>query len=118
MLKQKRLLGWMGVLGFSALATLLTGCPSMPEPPAAGPPPHVGMVTPPPGNPAGGKICKGDSECGAGQTCDFGPGCGPGVCAAPHPCTRDLVPYCGCDGQTFRGSGNCPSRPFARKGGC
>jgi len=28
------------------------------------------------------------------------------------------VTYCGCDGQTFQGSGSCPPRPYSHRGAC
>jgi hypothetical protein len=33
-------------------------------------------------------------------------------------CTRDLAEYCGCDGQTFTGSGSCPGGRYAYRGAC
>jgi hypothetical protein len=67
-----------------------------------------------------GDACLASSECASG-TCE-GQGCGPdepGVCApAKRGCTRDLRPYCGCDGQTFRTSGSCPGRRYEKKGEC
>ena len=61
------------------------------------------------------------SVAGASGMCE-GQGCGagaPGRCAAARrACTKDLRPYCGCDGKTFRSSGSCPGRRFAHPGAC
>ena len=67
-----------------------------------------------------GAACLANSDCESGA-CE-GQGCGPdtpGVCAArQRACTRDLRAYCGCDGQTFKGSGSCPGNRYAHKGAC
>jgi hypothetical protein len=67
-----------------------------------------------------GAACLEGSECASG-VCE-GEGCGgetPGTCMPrARGCTRDLRAYCGCDGQTFRGSGSCPMRRFAHRGEC
>ena len=63
--------------------------------------------------------CTDDSDCDGG-ICE-GEGCGPGegTCVPrDRMCTRDLRPYCGCDGQTFRSSGSCPGKRFAHRGEC
>jgi hypothetical protein len=69
---------------------------------------------------AAGEPCLEAGDCASG-VCE-GPGCGPdqpGTCApAQRACTRDLRPYCGCDGQTFRTSGSCPGQRFAFRGEC
>lgn len=69
---------------------------------------------------ADGSACLESSDCASG-ICE-GEGCGddtPGVCApAGRACTRDLRPYCGCDGETFRTSGSCPGKRFAFRGMC
>ncbi len=69
---------------------------------------------------ADGAACLADGDCASG-VCE-GQGCGPdepGVCAPKsRACTKDLRPYCGCDGQTFRTSGSCPGRRYAAKGEC
>ena len=63
--------------------------------------------------------CKTDAECATGQSCGFTQGCDtPGVCGPPKMCTKDLVPYCGCDGTEFRGSSTCPARAFRHRGKC
>ncbi len=66
-----------------------------------------------------GSACNQGSDCASG-VCE-GMGCGPGqgVCAAANRiCTRDLVDYCGCDGQSFSGSGTCPGQRYEKRGAC
>ncbi|MCE9579968.1 MAG: hypothetical protein K8W52_43020 [Deltaproteobacteria bacterium] len=73
----------------------------------------------PPAKAADGAACAADDDCASG-TCE-GQGCGDanGVCAPQkRACTKDRRAYCGCDGQTFYGSGSCPGHRFAHKGGC
>ncbi len=64
--------------------------------------------------------CLSDADCDGG-VCE-GQGCGddePGTCKPKsRMCTRDSRAYCGCDGQTFRGSGSCPGRRYAAQGEC
>ena len=64
--------------------------------------------------------CLAASDCASG-VCE-GQGCGddqPGTCQpAARACTKDLRTYCGCDGQTFRGSGSCPGQRNAAAGEC
>ncbi len=62
------------------------------------------------------KSCISATDCEPSQQCE-GP-CGQAVCMRPRRCTRDLRPYCGCDGKTFRSSGSCPGRPFSKRGPC
>jgi hypothetical protein len=67
-----------------------------------------------------GAPCLAGADCESG-VCE-GMGCGddqPGVCAArERGCTRDLRPFCGCDGETFRASSSCPGRRYAHPGPC
>ena len=67
---------------------------------------------------AGHDPCTSDRPCNLGActglSCDTPWQCVP----EPGGCTEDLAPYCGCDGQTFRGSSTCPPRPFAYRGAC
>lgn len=67
-----------------------------------------------------GGLCESGSECASG-ICE-GQGCTPerkGICMARNrSCTRDLRTYCGCDGQTFRGSGSCPGRRYSARSAC
>lgn len=117
---------------------LLAGCPAAsppPVPPAERDPqvePQPRDDQPPVAVPPGdagaalavdrgaGEPCLEGAECASG-VCE-GEGCGvdePGTCApAQRACTRDLRPYCGCDGQTFRTSGSCPGRRYAYRGEC
>lgn len=80
-----------------------------------------GGSEPAPGGPAAdGEPCQAAADCQSG-VCE-GEGCGadtPGTCASTkRACTRDYRPYCGCDGQTFHGSGTCPGQRFAHRGEC
>jgi hypothetical protein len=76
----------------------------------------------PAGNPEGkpdGEACSGSKECKSG-VCE-GQGCGfnVGKCMPQNRmCTRDLVKYCGCNGETFGASGSCPGRLFKARGEC
>lgn len=67
-----------------------------------------------------GSKCTNGTQCASG-ICE-GEGCGddqPGACMArDRQCTLDLRQYCGCDGQTFQGSGSCPGGRFAKRGKC
>lgn len=68
---------------------------------------------------ADGAPCSDGSQCRSG-ICE-GMGCGPDEarCAPKErACTKDLVPYCGCDGMTFRSSSTCPGRPYRYRGAC
>lgn len=66
-----------------------------------------------------GTPCANSAQCPAGQLCQGAPGCGVRwTCGAAPGCTRDLVPYCGCNGQTFRASSTCPGQPYAYRGEC
>ena len=65
---------------------------------------------------AAGASCLSAADCGPDMVCE-GQGCGedqPGTCQPLlRPCTMDLRPYCGCDGQTFLASGSCPGARYA-----
>lgn len=39
-------------------------------------------------------------------------------CSDEVACSRDLVSYCGCDGETFEGSSNCAPLAYAHRGAC
>ncbi len=68
--------------------------------------------------PEGGE-CSAPGQCAEGLFCAGEEGCdATWTCQPMRPCTRDLVMYCGCDGETFEGSGTCPSRPYAHRGAC
>ncbi len=70
----------------------------------------------------GGKdaACNATADCAADMICE-GQGCGDmeGRCVPKQrACTRDLRPYCGCDGVTFRASGSCPGARYRSQGAC
>jgi hypothetical protein len=112
------------------LSTLLLGCPANQSPPPveATPVPVETPVTPPPtpeppADPpkkADGEACLTAAECNSG-VCE-GQGCTddlPGTCAPElRACTKDLVPYCGCDGVEFSTSGSCAGRRYVNRGSC
>ena len=65
------------------------------------------------------RACTTGDDCRAGQVCWGVPGCGTAwSCIRARGCRRDSVPYCGCDGVTFRASSTCPGRPFVYRGAC
>lgn len=104
--------------------------PAETTPAPAATPGDAGKTTPEPaagGTPAeGAKGAKGDGDaCDKSDDCASGvcegEGCGPkqGKCAAKdRKCTMDLRSYCGCDGKSFQGGGNCPKKRYAKKGAC
>jgi hypothetical protein len=137
----KRISILFGGTTFLTLAATLVGCPAPPPPatPVPASEPTTTPVTPtatptatatatPTAAPTAevdplearpGKTCSADADCVKGESCRFFPGCDvPGTCGPPRACTRDLVPFCGCDGTNFRGSSSCPVKPFRHKGGC
>lgn len=72
----------------------------------------------------GGTTPEGES-CVTGEDCESGVceglGCGDdnGTCVSLlRACTADLGEYCGCDGETFYGSGSCPGDRYASVGPC
>ena len=68
---------------------------------------------------AEGPPCSTSDDCPDGTFCIGPEGCDvQWTCQPFRPCTRDLRPYCGCDGQTFQSSGTCPERPYAHRGPC
>lgn len=72
-----------------------------------------------PAAPAEGTPCTSFDDCAQGEICAGPEGCDvPWTCQPSRPCTRDLVTYCGCDGQTTQGSGSCPPGPYSRRGEC
>lgn len=110
-----------------ASVMLLLGCPPQGTAPSTPPssPPSSGYQPPPssdqtPPPPAAGESCLTGSDCASG-ICE-GQGCDdahPGTCApADRMCTRDARAYCGCDGQTFTGSGSCAGKRYASAGAC
>jgi len=86
---------------------------------SAPPPPPAGGGTENPDGKAAGAPCSMAKECQS-NICE-GQGCGynAGRCAPSNRrCTRDLVAYCSCSGQTFGASGTCPGRIYRHKGVC
>jgi hypothetical protein len=72
-----------------------------------------------PGNGANGDSCSAPSDCASGICEGEGCGEGGGTCASNERiCTLDYVEYCGCDGETFGGSGNCPGQRYQSTGPC
>ncbi len=66
-----------------------------------------------------GVPCTSTADCGEGAMCLGGEGCGmQWTCVPQRVCTRDLVRYCGCNGETFTDSGTCPSQPYEHRGAC
>jgi hypothetical protein len=67
----------------------------------------------------GNTICTEDADCPSGSTCTGMEGCATHwTCVRRRRCTRDLVPFCSCEGATFAASSTCPGRPFAHRGEC
>lgn len=68
---------------------------------------------------ANGAPCSRGAECESGVCEGMGCGVDEARCAPQgRACTRDLVPYCGCDGVTFSASSTCPGRPYRARGRC
>jgi hypothetical protein len=108
-------------LAAAAAIALLGACPKTGPTSTPPPPPDEKPVEgEPPVAGADGAPCLRADECTSG-VCE-GEGCGddaPGTCApAARACTKDLRPYCGCDGVTFRTSGSCPGQRFSARAEC
>lgn len=72
-----------------------------------------------PGTDPNARPCTTSADCGNNESCVGGEGCNtPWICQPERICTQDLVPYCGCDQQTFRASSSCPNRPYVHRGAC
>ena len=88
----------------------------------APPPEHqqgAATAAPPPSQQEQSSACNTSADCPDGMSCRGEAGCdAQWTCQPESPCTADLVPFCGCDGQVFRGSSSCPPRPYSRRGGC
>ena len=67
-----------------------------------------------------GGACERGEQCASGVCEGFGRGGDrPGRCMSRNrSCTRDLRPFCGCDGKTFQASGSCPGRRFSARRAC
>lgn len=115
------------------IAVLAAGCsgPSEPQPepvpivlnePEATEPTGTEGDAPPLETPAAeaeGTPCTSSADCAQGEMCSGPEGCDvTWTCQPAGPCTRDLVTYCGCDGQTIQGSGSCPPAPYSHRGEC
>lgn len=79
----------------------------------------------PPTDPTRASLLETNAPCSAGAECQSGvcegQGCEGelGRCMPEsRPCFRDLVPFCGCDGETFRASSNCPRQRYRARGVC
>jgi hypothetical protein len=113
---------WILALAVSAVVTM-AGCGSVVLQPVpsdaaadASAPPDATM---PPGDAM--RPCRSHADCNAWEECHIREGCDvPSYCGPRlgRPCTEDLAPYCGCDGQTFMASSTCPTRVYARRGPC
>lgn len=69
--------------------------------------------------PPAGKTCKSNADCAQGEQCSGPQGCGSvWTCGPPRVCTRDLVTFCGCNGEEFKASGSCPTQPYRARGKC
>lgn len=76
-------------------------------------------VAPDPEPTSDATACTSQSDCPEGQLCAGEAGCDSvWTCQDPRPCTRDLVTYCACSGETVQGSGSCPPEPYERRGAC
>ena len=65
------------------------------------------------------RTCSSNADCRRGEQCFGPPGCGMAWrCERVRGCGGPRGELCGCDGQTFRGSLQCPGRPIARRGAC
>ena len=63
--------------------------------------------------------CTTSEDCPQGQICSGDAGCDTSwTCKPPRPCTRDLVTFCGCDGETFQSSSSCPGAQYRNVGQC
>jgi hypothetical protein len=113
----------MRIIAIAAVVLLFAACAPQnnPQPMPPGPAPSNGYEPAPadPG-PSNDLSCLTGADCESG-VCE-GMGCGddqPGRCVTEdRRCTRDYAAYCGCDGQTFHGSGSCPGARYSAKGEC
>lgn len=65
------------------------------------------------------RTCTSSADCRGGEQCYGPPGCGMAWrCERVRGCAGPRGELCGCDGQTFRASLQCPGRPILRRGAC
>ena len=65
------------------------------------------------------RICESTADCRRWQVCFGAAGCGGGWrCERVRGCSRQRVAFCGCDGETFMASPECPGRTFLHRGTC
>lgn len=65
------------------------------------------------------RTCQSTSDCPRWQVCFGVAGCGMDWrCERVRGCSRHRVAFCGCDGETFMASEDCPGRAFMRRGTC
>lgn len=103
----------LAALAFAALATTLTAACGQHAPSSAQPAPALDTALH-----ADGQPCETSAQCASGA-CEGTCGEGGGVCApSDRTCTADHVQYCGCDGETFAGSGSCPGHRARARGAC
>jgi hypothetical protein len=65
------------------------------------------------------RTCDTSADCPRWQVCFGIQGCGTEWrCERVRGCSRRTIAYCGCDGETFTASEECPGRAFMRRGAC
>lgn len=73
---------------------------------------------------AGPPTCSPSKPCDPGLTCTGTTCGGPWECVVhfdplnEHPCSEEMVQFCGCDGTNFTASVTCPDRPWLHVGAC
>lgn len=70
-------------------------------------------------------VCTADSPCTGNSTCTGGLCSDTWECFShkphpikSHPCSENIISFCGCDGATFESPQDCPDRPWDRVGPC
>jgi hypothetical protein len=65
------------------------------------------------------RTCESSADCPRWQICFGVTGCGTDWrCERVRGCSRHRVAFCGCDGETFMASEDCPGQAFLRRGAC